>query len=87
MVQVEDKMAMVSVHDNGIGISREHQEDIFDVFHRLHPPEAYPGTGIGLAIIRKSVQLMRGEVSIESTPGEGSVFRVKLPLTPEKQYN
>jgi signal transduction histidine kinase len=86
-VRVEGDSAVVSVQDNGIGIPKEHQEEIFDVFHRLHPPEAYPGTGIGLAIIRKSLQLMQGTVSIDSTPGQGSVFHIKLPLADKKRYN
>jgi signal transduction histidine kinase len=86
-VRQEGDLAVVSVQDNGIGIPKEHQADIFDVFHRLHPPEAYPGTGIGLAIIRKSLELMGGAVSVDSTPGEGSVFHIKLPLADKKRYN
>jgi len=86
-VHLEGDSAVVSVQDNGIGIPKEHQAEVFDVFHRLHPPEAYPGTGIGLAITRKSLQLMRGTVSVDSTPDLGSVFHIKLPLADKKRYN
>jgi two-component system sensor histidine kinase/response regulator len=69
------------VKDNGIGIALEYQERIFHVFERLHGAESYPGTGIGLAIVRKGVARMGGRVGVESTPGEGSTFWVELPST------
>ncbi len=70
---------ILSVTDNGIGIAADHQERIFDVFVRLHSDEEYAGTGIGLAITRKAAHLMDGEVTVESTPGSGSTFRLRLP--------
>lgn len=68
----------VSVHDNGIGIPVEAQQTIFGMFHRLHGPNEYPGTGIGLALVRKVVQRMGGSVGVHSTPGVGSVFWIEL---------
>lgn len=65
------------VKDNGIGIAPEHQERIFNVFERLHGAESYPGTGIGLSIVRKGLARMRGEISVESGAA-GSTFRVSL---------
>lgn len=67
------------VQDNGIGIAPEHHERIFGIFQRLHRPEEYPGTGIGLAIVRKAVERMDGRAGVESRPGEGSRFWVELP--------
>ena len=66
------------IEDNGVGIPTEAQEKIFDMFHRLHREDQYPGTGIGLAIVRKAVQRMGGRVGLESQPGRGSRFWVEL---------
>jgi len=69
---------VIEVSDNGIGIAPEYQEKIFNMFQRLHSYEEYPGTGIGLAIVRKSANLMNGQVWVESELGHGSRFFVKL---------
>ena len=68
----------VWVEDNGIGIAPEHQERIFRVFERLHPAELYPGTGVGLAIVKKGVERMGGSVGVESAAGRGSRFWLDL---------
>jgi signal transduction histidine kinase len=67
------------VEDNGIGIAPEHQERIFNVFERLHGGEAYPGTGIGLAIVRKGVERMGGRAGVDSEPDHGARFWIELP--------
>lgn len=67
------------VEDNGIGIAPEHQERIFNVFERLHGGETYPGTGIGLAIVRKGVERMGGSTGVDSEPGRGARFWIELP--------
>ncbi|HUW28423.1 MAG TPA: ATP-binding protein [Sulfuriferula sp.] len=69
------------VEDNGIGIPAEHKERIFRVFERLHGIETYPGTGIGLAIVRKGMERMGGSADVVSQDGKGSRFWVELPQT------
>jgi PAS domain S-box-containing protein len=71
------------VIDNGIGIAPEHRERIFGVFERLHGVEAYPGTGIGLAIVRKGIERLGGHIGLESTVGMGSRFWIELPAAEE----
>lgn len=66
------------VQDNGIGIADEHRERIFGMFERLHGIEAYPGTGIGLAIVRKAIERLGGRSGVESAPGKGSLFWFEL---------
>jgi signal transduction histidine kinase len=67
------------VEDHGIGIAPEHHERIFGVFERLHGYEV-PGTGIGLAMVRRWIGGMRGSVGVESSFGEGARFWIDLPL-------
>ena len=67
------------IEDNGIGIAPEHHERIFRVFERLHPATNYPGTGIGLAIVRKAMERMGGSAGVESDLGRGSRFWIELP--------
>jgi CheY-like chemotaxis protein len=73
----------VSVRDTGIGIAREFQSRVFDLFTRVHPDEAIKtsGLGIGLALARRLVEQHRGRLELHSEgPGAGSEFIVSLPL-------
>ncbi|HET7226404.1 MAG TPA: PAS domain S-box protein [Candidatus Eisenbacteria bacterium] len=65
--------------DNGIGIAPHHHERIFRVFERLHGGTRYPGTGVGLAIVRRGIERMGGRCGLESEPGRGSRFWIELP--------
>jgi len=73
-----DGTVRMSVKDNGIGIAPEYEQRIFGMFQRLHRQDEYPGTGIGLAIVKKAVERMEGKVAVQSSPGQGSVFSIEL---------
>jgi signal transduction histidine kinase len=72
-------MVRLTVQDNGIGISPQHHERIWNVFERLHDRDAYPGTGIGLAIVKRAMGRMRGSYGVDSDMGKGSKFWIELP--------
>lgn len=76
---IDDKVS-IQVKDNGIGFDEEYKERIFDLFERLHTRDKFPGTGIGLSICKKIVELHNGNVTASSRPGEYSIFQVTLPL-------
>ena len=69
----------LSVADNGIGIKRDYRDQIFQPFKRLHSPDAYPGSGMGLAICRKIVESHGGALTISDNEPHGSIFRFTLP--------
>lgn len=69
---------VVSVTDTGIGIAEKHFDAIFNVFERLHSQDAFPGTGIGLAVVKRSVDMQGGAVWVTSSVGAGSTFHVRL---------
>jgi signal transduction histidine kinase len=73
------------VEDNGIGIAPEYHDRIFQIFERLHGIEAYSGTGVGLAIVRKGVLRLGGQAGVESSLGQGSKFWIELPKVMEKE--
>jgi signal transduction histidine kinase len=71
--------ALISIRDSGQGIAVADQERIFEKFVRIAGPET-PGTGLGLPISRELARLHGGDVTVDSTPGFGSTFTVRIPL-------
>lgn len=73
----------IIIEDNGIGFDNEFAEQIFVIFQRLEDQKDYPGTGIGLALVRKIVNNHGGAIKAESKQGEGARFKIVLPQTQE----
>lgn len=69
---------VLSIRDNGIGISEEHQVRIFHMFQRLHDSKEYVGTGIGLAICKKVAESLDASIEVNSKLGEGATFMVRF---------
>lgn len=77
--RIQSGCYILAVRDNGIGFEPAYRDKIFEIFNRLHA-SGYEGTGIGLALVRKAVQRMGGEVWAESAPGAGATFYVSLKV-------
>lgn len=75
--QIEGRIR-INVRDNGIGIAPENQERIFKIFEQVHNPKSYGGTGIGLAIVKRAIENLGGNIGLESKLGEGSLFWIDL---------
>lgn len=78
----ENGYAKYGVEDNGIGIRKDHQERIFQMFHRLDPSTG-EGQGLGLTIVRRIVERHKGQLALHSHPDRGTTFTVSLPISPE----
>lgn len=71
---------IITIADQGIGISEEFLQQIFEPYKQLHTKKKYDGTGLGLSICKKIIEQHKGTMSVDSTLGEGSVFTIQIPL-------
>ena len=76
-----EKFCRITVADNGIGFDEAYLDRIFSLFQRLHGKQTYEGTGIGLAICKKVVDIHHGVITAKSKPGEGATFIITLPVS------
>ncbi len=77
--QATGGLIQIAIQDEGIGFDMRFHDRIFEIFQRLQRAEDYPGTGIGLAIVRKAMLRMGGRIWAESAPGQGTTFFLELP--------
>jgi signal transduction histidine kinase len=84
---LDDKCYQLAFEDNGIGFDAQYEDRIFGVFQRLHGRKEYEGSGIGLSVCKKIAERHGGNISAESTPGEGAKFIVTLPAKQENGEN
>ncbi len=77
---ISEGKVKVVVADNGIGMREEDLAQIFVAFSRMHPKHKYEGSGIGLAICKKIIDLHKGNISVSSVVGEGTTFIIELPI-------
>jgi light-regulated signal transduction histidine kinase (bacteriophytochrome) len=75
-----DRECLLTVSDNGIGIAEEFTDKVFVIFQRLHGRDVYPGTGVGLALVKKIIEYHGGAVRIDTTYTEGTRFELTLPV-------
>ncbi len=85
-LDADHKDFIVSISDTGIGISKENADHIYERFYRVDKSHSREigGTGLGLAISKSAIMMHRGTISLESVPGEGTTFTVKIPLIYQK---
>jgi PAS domain S-box-containing protein len=86
--RLNGKFVKFTVEDTGIGIPAKMHEKIFDRFFQIDSSETrlYGGTGLGLSIVKSYVQFLKGEIHLDSKPGEGTVFIISIPYKPVKQF-
>jgi PAS domain S-box-containing protein len=83
--ELRGRRLRIWIEDNGIGIHPDYHEKVFGLFQRLNLAEAYPGSGVGLAIVRRAMERMGGASGVESAPGKGSRFWIELSLAEQPE--
>lgn len=83
--KIENQLLLLEVKDNGKGIPLKHHAKIFDRFYRQSEHEHLPGTGIGLAIVKDFVKMLKGDIQLTSTLNEGAYFKIQLPIEIAKE--
>ncbi len=71
----------IRVHDRGIGVPEKDRENLFEPFYRGENVNSIPGTGLGLTIVKRSVEAMGGDIQFEDKPGGGTIFSVRIPVS------
>ena len=79
--------AIVEIQDHGCGMSEEAQKCIFDKFYQADKSRKQEGVGLGLSLVKRIVDMMGGTITVRSAVGEGSTFRVELPITPPRHHH
>jgi len=77
--EIQEQVYLFSIKDNGIGMDEKYHQQIFEMFKRLHDRDAYIGTGLGLALCKKIIDDLKGNIWTESEVGKGSTFYFTLP--------
>lgn len=85
-VSAANSHAVVQITDHGCGMDDETIRRIFDRFYQADSSRGQEGVGLGLCLVRRILDMLGGQVEVESTPGEGSTFTVTLPLTPPPHH-
>ena len=78
MIEDENEFIKFTIKDNGIGIPREDINNLFEPFFRAQNTTGIKGTGLGLSIVKSYVELHKGKISLESEPGKGTKFFVRI---------
>ena len=82
----ETGFSVIEVMDSGIGIAKNYQADIFDKFYRVPAGDVHntKGSGLGLTLVKRTMEVHHGKITVESSPGKGSTFRLYFPLSNKK---
>lgn len=79
-LESQEPYQVLEFSDNGIGFEQKFAENIFNIFSRLHRQDEYKGSGVGLALCRKIMQVHKGSIAAEGIPGEGATFKLYFPI-------
>jgi len=79
-LSMENTILIIEVADNGSGIPQKEQQRIFERFYRMKNHDSFSGTGIGLSLVKELVDLLQGQISLESAEGKGTTFKISIPV-------